>query len=142
MVNTNKLFHLLYQKTRLMTKELNEFLQPFGLYSSQWAILSCLKNNGPMIQSEIWRQLVVEAPTVTRTIMKLEASGWVERSQGIDKRERVVSLTAMAINQLPIVEKEVERFEAKMIEQFNQEELDSFYSFITKIGLSTTERKG
>lgn len=139
MKNTNKIFHLLYQKTRLMTKELNEQLQKHELYSSQWAILYCLKIHGPMIQSDIWRYLVVEAPTVTRTLVKLEESGWVIRTQGNDRRERVVSLTEKAIENLPMVEKEVKSFEDTMVNGLSDEELDFFFNILNKLGTSTTK---
>ncbi|MGN7942581.1 MULTISPECIES: MarR family winged helix-turn-helix transcriptional regulator [Bacillaceae] len=141
MENTNQLFHFLYKKTRAMTKVLNEHLQQFGLYSSQWSILYCIKNNGPMTQSEIWRYLVVEAPTVTRTLAKLEESGWIKRTQGSDKRERLVSLTEKAIEQLPLVEKEVKRFEQTMTQHLTKDELTIFYSFLNKLGPITTEKE-
>ncbi len=140
MENTNKLFHLLYQKTRLMTKELNEHLQKHDLYSSQWTILYCLKNNGPMTQSDIWRYLLVEAPTITRTLVKLEESGWVMRTQGNDKRERLVSLTEKAKNMLPIIEQEVKTFEQKMIKHLTDEEQDYFFNILNKLGTLTIEK--
>lgn len=141
MENTNKLFHMLYRKTRFMTKELNEHLQKHELYSSQWSILYCLKINGPMTQSEIWRYLVVEAPTVTRTLLKLEESGWVKRTQGSDKRERLVSLTDKAIQTLPLVEKEVKSFEQKMVKNLSDKEQDDFFHLLNKLGVSTIEEE-
>ncbi|MGM0875195.1 MAG: MarR family winged helix-turn-helix transcriptional regulator [Bacillota bacterium] len=141
MENTNKLFHMLYRKTRLMTKELNEHLQMHDLYSSQWSILYCLKINGPMTQSDIWRYLVVEAPTVTRTLVKLEESGWVKRTQGSDKRERLVSLTDKAIENLPMVEKAVKSFEQKMVNNLSDEEMATFFHLLNKLGASTNEEE-
>ena len=138
MENTNKIFHLLYQKTRSMTKELNEHLQKHELYSSQWSILYCLKVNGPMIQSDIWRYLVVEAPTVTRTLVKLEESGWVKRTQGNDRRERLVSLTDKAIENLPALEKEVKNFEERMVNDLSDEELEFFFTILNRLGTTAT----
>ena len=37
-----------------------------------------------MTQKEIWQYLNVEAPTVTRTIVRLEESGWINRREGTD----------------------------------------------------------
>ncbi|KKI89765.1 hypothetical protein WQ54_24880 [Bacillus sp. SA1-12] len=122
-----------------MSKELNEHLQKHDLYSSQWTILYCLKNNGPMTQSDIWRYLLVEAPTITRTLVKLEESGWVKRSQGSDKRERLVSLTEKAINTLPIIENEVKTFEQKMVKHLSEEEQDYFFHLLNKLGVQTNE---
>jgi len=132
--NTNKLFHLLYQKTRHMTKEINEYLQKHDLYSSQWSILYCLKTNGPMTQSDIWRYLNVEAPTVTRTLVKLEEGGWISRTSGNDKRERLVSLTEKALKSFPAVEEDVKNFEREMTLRLTDQEQDQLFTLLAKLG--------
>jgi MarR family transcriptional regulator, transcriptional regulator for hemolysin len=137
MENTNKLFHMLYQKTRLMTKEQNEHIHKHGLFSSQWTILYCLKINGPMTQSDIWRYLTVEAPTITRTIIKLEESGWVKRTQGRDKRERLVSLTDKAARNFPLIEKDIRIFEQKMLQSLSTKEQETLFHLLAKLGTST-----
>ncbi|TXC89487.1 MarR family transcriptional regulator [Metabacillus litoralis] len=134
MINKSELFHTLYQKTRHMTKELNEQLQQHQLYSSQWSILYCLKKNGPMTQSEMWRYLGVEAPTVTRTLLKLEDAGWISRKHGKDKRERLVFLTSKAENHLPTVEKSVTNFEEQMLQNLTEEEQEYLLSLLNKLG--------
>jgi MarR family transcriptional regulator, transcriptional regulator for hemolysin len=141
MENTSKLFHMLYQKTRLMTKEQNENIQKHGLYTSQWSILYCLKINGPMTQSDIWRYLSVEAPTITRTLVKLEKSGWVQRTQGSDKRERLVSLTDKAINQFPFIEQDVKAFEQRMLQSLSDEEQDTLFHLLSKLGAPTNKKE-
>ena len=123
-----------------MTKEINEYLQKHGLYSSQWSILYCLKLNGPMTQSDIWRYLNVEAPTVTRTLLKLEESGWVKRTPGSDKRERLVSLTEKALELLPLVDHDVKAFEQKMVTSLTDDEQEQLYVLLKKLG-QPTERE-
>ncbi len=125
---------MLYQKTRHMTKEVNEHLQKHGLYSSQWSIIYCLKTNGSMTQSDIWRYLNVEAPTVTRTILKLEESGWIKRTPGSDKRERLVSLTEKAHELLPFVEQDMRNFEQEMVVNLTDEEQDHLFHLLKKLG--------
>ncbi|WP_034333694.1 MarR family transcriptional regulator [Bacillus sp. J37] len=127
---------MLYQQTRHMTKEVNEYLQKHGLYSSQWSILYCLKSNGPMTQSDIWRYLNVEAPTITRTLVKLEESGWVKRTPGSDKRERLVSLTEKALDLLPEVEQDVKNFEQTMVANLKDDEQELLYTLLKKLGKS------
>ncbi|MBU7594247.1 MarR family winged helix-turn-helix transcriptional regulator [Metabacillus halosaccharovorans] len=127
---------MLYQQTRHMTKEVNEYLQKHGLYSSQWSILYCLKSNGPMTQSDIWRYLNVEAPTITRTLVKLEESGWVKRTPGSDKRERLVSLTEKALDLLPAVEQDVKNFEQIMVANLKDDEQELLYTLLKKLGKS------
>lgn len=111
----NLLFHEIHQKSRLAIKEVNEVLKEYGLYNAQWSVLFCLKQFGPMTQTEIWQYLNVEAPTVTRTLSKLEESGWAERVEGTDKRQRIVCLTPKAEAKVAEIEDRVTRLETDML---------------------------
>src|SRR6476661_5110851 len=100
-INNRNLLHLLNQQTRLLAKEVNIRLSDHGLYASQWSIIFCIERFGPMTQTAIWKYLNVEAPTVTRTLSRMEKSGWIVRKQGNDKRERVIELTDDAKRKFP-----------------------------------------
>lgn len=128
------LFHEIHQKSRLSIKEVNDALKEFELYSSQWSILFCLKQFGAMTQKEIWQYLNVEAPTVTRTIARLEESGWVFREEGLDKRARIVHLTPFAEQNSPEIEKRIQHVEEEMVSSLSEEEQDQLLSLLKKIG--------
>lgn len=81
-----------------------------------------LHQNGKMTLTEIWKYLDVEAPTVTRTVTRLETLGWVERVQGADKREKMIDLTAKALELFPKIEESVLSFERKMTGNLTEEE--------------------
>ena len=98
----NPIFHALFQQQRVFINRLNEVLKVHDLYSSQWTVLFCLHQNGPMTLTQIWRYLHVEAPTVTRTVARLETLGWVERLIGDDK-EKIVCLTDAAQRRFPAI---------------------------------------
>ena len=78
----NPLFHILFQQNRYLVNQLNAVLKKHGLFNAQWTLLFLLNQNGPMTLTAIWKYLNVEAPTVTRTVTRLETLGWVERRQG------------------------------------------------------------
>ncbi len=118
----NPLFHILFQQNRYLVKQLNDVLKQHGLFSSQWTVLFLLHQNGPMTLTAIWKYLDVEAPTVTRTVTRLETLGWVERVQGADKREKMIDLTTKANEQFPQIEASVVSFERKMAEHLTEEE--------------------
>lgn len=128
------LFHEIHQKSRLSIKEVNDALKEFELYSSQWSILFCLKQFGAMTQKEIWQYLNVEAPTVTRTIARLEESGWVFREEGHDKRARIVHLTPFAELNSPEIEKRIQHVEEEMVSSLSEEEQDQLLLLLKKIG--------
>lgn len=135
------LFHELHQKSRLSIKEVNEALKKFELYSSQWSILFCLKQFGAMTQKEIWRYLNVEAPTVTRTISRLEESGWIVRKEGADKRERIVELSPFAVQQVPEIEKRIRNVEEDLVSGLTDEEQHQLLVLLKKIQMKSSEEK-
>lgn len=118
----NPLFHILFQQNRYLVKQLNDVLKQYGLFSSQWTVLFLLHQNGPMTLTAIWKYLDVEAPTVTRTVTRLETLGWVERVQGADKREKMIDLSTKAMEQFSQIEASVVSFERKMAEHLTEEE--------------------
>lgn len=131
MIHVNRrLIHQINQCARLITKKANERLEPFGLYSSQWSILYCLKTIGPMTQKEIWSYLNVEAPTVTRTIKRLEENGWIQREKGEDKREKLVVLTKEAELKYDSINQEMLKFEEDMLADFQDGDKEAFSEFL------------
>lgn len=135
MDNTNSLFHELFQTVRYLSKTINEQLNEHGLYHSQWTILYTLKRFGPLTQTELWGYLNVEAPTVTRTLAKLEKDGWVTRKPGRDKRERVVYLTEKAEKELPSAEQTIKEFDRTMLKGMAEEEQEQLLLLLEKIGM-------
>ena len=118
----NPLFHILFQQNRFLVNHLNEALREHGLFHSQWTILYLLHEKGTMSLTAIWKYLNVEAPTVTRTVTRLETLGWVMRQQGEDKREKLIALTPFAKEQFPQVKNSVLLFEKQMIQNLDDEE--------------------
>ncbi|QDQ02324.1 MarR family transcriptional regulator [Lysinibacillus fusiformis] len=129
----NPIFHALFQKSRFLTNCLNEVLKQHNLYSSQWTILYCLQKHGAMTLTQIWKYLNVEAPSVTRAISRLEDLGWVQRVDGEDKREKIVTLSAMAVEQLPEITATILAFEAEMVGSLTVEEQEQFMNLLQKM---------
>lgn len=120
----NPLFHALFQKTRLLSKELNAVLKEHDLFASQWTVLYCIYEHGNMSLTEIWKYLNVEAPTVTRTVNRLAELGWLTIEEGKDRRERIVKLSEQAVASFPEIEETVIRFEHQFLKRLsNQEQL-------------------
>ncbi len=128
----NPIFHALFQKSRYLTNCLNEVLKQH-LYSSQWAILYCLHKNGPMTLTQIWKYLNVEAPSITRAITRLETLGWVQRLDGEDKREKIVTLSALGEERLPAITVTILAFEEEMVGSLTVEEQQQFLKLLEKM---------
>jgi MarR family transcriptional regulator for hemolysin len=128
------LFHELHQKARLSIKEVNEALKEYDLFSAQWSILYSLNKFGALTQTEIWQYLNVEAPTVTRTLVKLEQRKLITRNEGKDKRERIVQLTEEAQNLIPKIEKRIAEVEQQLLSSLSAEDLEQLTKLLKQIG--------
>ncbi|MFD2626478.1 MarR family winged helix-turn-helix transcriptional regulator [Salibacterium salarium] len=133
-MNRSELFHLLNQKVRLFSKEMNDYLQQHNLYSSQWTILYILLENGPMTQTDIWKYLQVEAPTITRTLTRMEKSGWIIKKLGNDKREKIILLTDEAREKLDLIQQSVQQFENDFTTNLTTNEQQELYRLLKKLG--------
>lgn len=135
-INNRNLLHLLNQRTRLLAKEVNNRLSDHGLYASQWSIIFCIERFGPMTQTAIWKYLNVEAPTVTRTLSRLEKNGLIVRKQGNDRRERVIELTEQAKQKFLTVRQTMDEFEEDMLAGLSSAEKEQLQLLLQKVGTS------
>ena len=126
--------HLLNQRVRLINKNLNERIQVHGLYGAQWSIMYYLYKNGAKTQKEITDYFLVNAPTITRTVKRMEENGWVNRVPGNDRREKYIELTKMALNKYKEIEKTVSLHEDEMLAKLTDDERKTLYNLLQKIG--------
>ncbi|EQB37696.1 hypothetical protein M948_03835 [Virgibacillus sp. CM-4] len=132
-ITNRDLLHLLNQRFRYLTKEMNNRLSDHGLYASQWSIIFSIQRFGPMTQTDIWKYLNIEAPTVTRTLSRLEKGSWIVRRQGEDKRERVIELTDYAKQNFSVVQETMDTFDEDMVTHLSPEERNHLYRLLEKL---------
>lgn len=129
----NNLFHSINQFTRHFSKILNEALVPLGLYSAQWTIIYLLKTNGSATQKELSFYLGVEPPTMTRTLARMENSGWIMKITGTDKREKQIVLTEASLEMYEKWLKTVQACEEKVLKNFTEQEKAHMLSMVSKL---------
>ncbi|MFS0654113.1 MarR family winged helix-turn-helix transcriptional regulator [Bacillus sp. 179-C3.3 HS] len=127
--------HQIHQRARLLSKKANEALAPYDLYMSQWTVLFCLDTFGPTTQKDIWTYLNVEAPTITRTVTRLEANGWVKRVQGKDKRENLIVMTDETKAILEDIKRTMEQYEEECLSEFTYEEKQLLHTLLHKLSI-------
>jgi len=118
----NPLIHELFQNTRLISRELNQALKAHDLFAAQWTVLFCVDQHGEMSLTQIWKYLNVEAPTITRTVNRLEELGWLITHPGKDKREKIERLSEMAETKIPAIKESVIEFEQSVLKGLSVEE--------------------
>lgn len=132
-LSNHDIFHVLHQKSRSVKKQLNTGLKEHNLYISQWSILFCLNKFGVMTQTEIQTYLHVEAPTITRTLEKMEKQDWIIRKHGDDKRERIIEMSDNAKTTFNIFIKDVADIEDSLLNDFTETERNQLYYLLNKI---------
>ncbi|WP_163527720.1 MarR family winged helix-turn-helix transcriptional regulator [Halobacillus ihumii] len=132
--SNHNLVHLLNQQVRLLNKQINEKLNEFGLYTSQWSILYCLYKNGPMTQTAICQYLNVEAPTVTRTITRLEEKDWINRKPGLDKRARIIQINESTFGHVADLADIIRTYEDEELLGLTKEEEHQLRTLLNKLG--------
>jgi Transcriptional regulators len=125
--------HNVNQLARSFTKKLNEKISPLGLYSSQWGIAVYLHKKKECTQIELCKYLGVEAPTITRTLARMEEMGLVIRTEGKDKRERHIKLTEKAYEMYPKWYEAAKSIELEAINNISKEELEIFNEILEKM---------
>ena len=69
------LIHQIYVTMRLFTKNLNEIITPYEVYSSEWTIINYLHHHDEISQADLAAALQIEAAAVSKTIGKMEKKG-------------------------------------------------------------------
>jgi MarR family transcriptional regulator, transcriptional regulator for hemolysin len=129
-MNNHVLFHSIQQLARKLTKYLNETLEPFGLYSSQWSVLYVLKTKGTLTQKQLCDYLAVEAPPMTRTIQRLLKQGLIEQIHGKDRRAKYIRLSPKSIEEYPLWEHAIAKMNHTLISQFPIDSQEELYRLI------------
>jgi DNA-binding MarR family transcriptional regulator len=83
----------LRQATRHITAIYDSALAEAGLRSTQFSILYKLSVRGAMTINELSAVMVMDRTTLARNLKPLERDLLVKITEGVDRRERVVSLT-------------------------------------------------
>lgn len=79
---------------RALTRIYDEALQPSGLLTTQYALLSTLARVGePMLHSALAEAQLMSPATLSRNLKPLQRDGLVRSAPGIDRRTRYVELT-------------------------------------------------
>lgn len=136
-----KLIHLLFQTTRAISQGVNQLLTEHGLYSSEWSMIVALKETGPITQNALANYLSIEPAAISKTIVKLEEKGLVERKPGNDKREKKVFLTDHALNHYTRWETTVDTHRRALLADLTKEEQDTLSKMLQSIYANSQKHK-
>lgn len=79
---------------RAVTQLYEQEMRSAGLGATQFTLLQVLGRTGEISQGRLGELLSIDSTTLTRTLATLRRQRWIAIRSGIDRRERLISLTA------------------------------------------------
>jgi DNA-binding MarR family transcriptional regulator len=125
--------HKINQLARTFKKKLNEGISQHGLFASQWPIIIYLVEHKICTQVELSHYLNIEAPSITRTIGRMELEGLISRQEGEDRRVRHIRLTDKALELYPVLKMTADQIEANALRDLDPQELEIFSRVLKKM---------
>jgi len=127
------MMHQVFQLTRIISQNLNSQFSPYNLHFSEWSIIVALMEKGKMIQGDLASYLNIEPSAVSRSLVGLQKKGYIMREEGIDRRERKISLTEIAIKHYNVWERIADQYRQSLLADFSEEKKNELYMALKTI---------
>jgi DNA-binding MarR family transcriptional regulator len=85
-IGVEALGYLLVEVSKLHRTQAHAALEALGLYRGQNFVLKALVEQEGMAQSELAERLLVRPPTISNSLERMEAAGWIERRPDAEDR--------------------------------------------------------
>lgn len=132
--NPEELAQSITQAARSMRTALSHSLSESGLYAGQDGVILALAQEGSLTPGQIAQKLGVKAPTMTRTIGRMEAQGFVERSgDDGDGRVTLVKLTENGLKSVEHINASIASCGAKAVEGLSGKEIKAIVKLMRTI---------
>lgn len=122
------------QAARSMRTVLSRNLLDAGLYAGQDGVMLALAAEDGLTPGGLAQRLGVKAPTMTRTIGRMEAQGFlIRRADGTDQRLTKVYLTETGRERLERISQSVETCTAQALAGFSGKEMRSLLKLLKAV---------
>ncbi|MBX3578828.1 MAG: MarR family transcriptional regulator [Rhizobiaceae bacterium] len=132
----------LHSAARLARTALASRLLAHGFYAGQDQIMLALNGEDGQTPGALAARLGVRPPTITKTINRLQAQGFVEkRASDNDARQALISLTAAGRDAIQAIEKSVRKAEKQALKGLDKKDQKALSKLLARIeaNLSGTE---
>ena len=138
-VRRKEVMNSLQAAARLSRTALAARLLAHGLYAGQDQIMLLLDEEDGQTPGQLAARLGVRPPTVTKTIGRLQAQGYLEkRGSAIDARQANVSLTERGRDAIRAIEKAVRKTDRLAFKGLDKKERATLLALLTRIEANLT----
>jgi len=115
---------------RVLEAELAEF----GITFRQFQVLGWLKFEGELSQVELAERMTIEPPTLVRILDRMEAAGWICRSNDpLDRRRKLISVQAEAEDAWSQVVRVLKRVRKRATKDMADAEIDQLQKLLQRV---------
>lgn len=126
--------YLLHRSSSLVIARFSDDLKPFGFGIQVWRLLAALSQSKPQSLSEIADHTASELSYVSRSVMKAEADGLVERTVNPnDQRVILVSLTERGQDIVSRLSEKSDSLENICFNEVSEEDKEATFRTLKKI---------
>jgi len=125
---------LIYKLATFVQDELDRALEPSGMKTRHYSVLSVLSYKGPMSQQAVGLKLRIDRATMVAVVDDLERLGLCERRRNAEDR-RLYDLTVTDAGRKAVgqAEKAVLEVEARLFEPLGEAERSSLHTLLSRL---------
>ncbi len=123
----------LRKASRTITQLFDRAIQPSGLRSTQFSILTMLSFIGPITVTRLSKNLLMDRTTLTRNLRPLEQKRFIVVTAGEDLRTRTVELTNNGVKTLEKAFPLWKETQSKIINKLGKKRFTSLISDLSEI---------
>lgn len=126
--------YLLHRSSSIVIARFSDDMKPFGFGIQVWRLLAALSQEKPQSLSEIAEHTAAELSYVSRSVMKAEADGLVERTASPDdQRVILVSLTDKGRDIVSVLSAKSDALQHICLQDVSQEDREATLRTLKKI---------
>ncbi len=118
------LSYLLSRAGHAVYREFHAAVHAAGLSSLEWRVLATLSGGDGLMIGDLAREVLIQQPTLTKLVQRMEKAGWVSRgADEMDARRTLVFETPKGRNAVASLLKEAEDHEAQLLSGFSERDV-------------------
>lgn len=121
------------QTVRAFNKSLNSVISRKGVFSSEWTIMKVIHQGRERSQTELAKELGVEAAAISKTLAKLEDKGLIEKHSLPGQWGKFIALTEKGETLMDPIGHLVDKHRTAALAGLSEEELYKLLESLKKI---------
>lgn len=128
------LAYLLARASHLISSEFHTVVEASGLSLMEWRVMASLSGKEALSVGELADIVLAKQPTVTKLVGRMAEAGWVQRIDAPhDKRQSLVSLTALGQRKVRPLLAQARQHEAQVMADIGSDQVDQLKKVLERM---------